>query len=222
MPDNTSFTNIDLEALERGVWQSTFQDGLWDLFIGVFALGFAVTPLINDVLHSDFWSTFSYLPVNLGALLLLFLGKRYITAPRIGRVRYRSARRRRLTALSLINVVIFLIGGVVGAIAAVGGRSSMTAIHPYFFGLVILAVFSLCAYLLNVQRFYIYGILLVTPLLIGEASFLKGWKVIAFHHGFPVTFGLSALIIITTGITLLVRFIEATPVPVEEPIDAPQ
>jgi hypothetical protein len=206
----------DLKELERRVWRSSFDDGLWDLFIGTMTLGFAVIPLINDVIHSDFWSSFAWLPVNLAALVFLFLGKRYITIPRIGLVRSAPQRRRKLSILAWINVVILSLCAVAGAVTAMSGEKALFGFYPYLMGLTILAIFSLCAYLLNVQRFYLYGLLLVLAPTVGEFLWSRHWPVVSVHHGFPVTFGLAASIIISTGVVLLIRFIRATPIPVEE------
>ncbi|UCD37077.1 MAG: hypothetical protein JSW54_09600 [Fidelibacterota bacterium] len=212
---------IDLKALERKVWRSSFQDGFWDLFIGIMVLGFAVIPLINDVMHSDFWSSFAWLPINLVALLLLYLGKRYITTPRIGLTRPDPRRKRRLTLLAGINVAVLSLGVVAGAVTAVDGGKALLGIYPYFVGLMILAIFSVCAYLFRVQRFYLYGLLLVLAPTIGDTPLLRSWPATAFHHGYPVTFGSIAVMIIITGIVLLVRFIRATPRPIKETVGGP-
>ena len=83
---------IDLKQLERKAFTATFQDGLWDLFIASMALGFAITPFINRILKSDFWSAASVLPLHLLVLAGVFLGKKYLTAPRLGSVKFAPAR----------------------------------------------------------------------------------------------------------------------------------
>ncbi|UCH10545.1 MAG: hypothetical protein JSU61_01220 [Fidelibacterota bacterium] len=212
---------IDLKALERRIWSSSFEDGLWDLFIGTMALGFAIIPLINDVIHSDFWSSFAWLPVNLAVLLFLFFGKRHITMPRVGLVRPTPQRRRKLSVLAWINVAVLSLCAVGGAVAAFGGGETLFGIYPYFMGLLVLTIFSICAYMLSVQRFYIYGLLLVLAPTVGEFLWSRRWPIVSVHHGFPVTFGVAASIIIITGVVLLIRFIQATPIPPVESPDAP-
>ena len=214
-------STIDLKALERRVWRSSFEDGLWDLVIGIMALGFAVIPLINDMIHSDFWSSFAWLPVNLAALLFLFLGKRYITMPRMGRVRSSPQRRRKLSILAWVNVIVLSLAAIAGAVASIGGGETLFGIYPFLMGLIVLAIFSFCAYLLKVPRFYVYGLLLVLAPTTGELLWMRRWPLVSAHHGYPVTFGLAASIIILTGIVLLIRFIKATPVPVRESPDVP-
>jgi hypothetical protein len=36
------------------------------------------------------------------------------------------------------------------------------------------------------------------------------------HHGFPVTFGFTALVAIVVGVVLFVRLVRGNPIPVEE------
>ncbi|MFH1941178.1 MAG: hypothetical protein ABIL68_03660, partial [bacterium] len=63
---------LDLKALEKKTFRSTFEDGLWDIFIGLIFLQFAVAPLLNDLGLGDFWSSFVFLPVYLIAMVLLW------------------------------------------------------------------------------------------------------------------------------------------------------
>lgn len=204
--------DVNLKEIERNAYRSTFQDGLWDIVIGTMALGFAVIPLINDMMHSDFWSSFSWLPVNLAALAFLYLGKRYITIPRIGLIRSRPERRRRLTILTWINVVFLSLGVVAGAITAIGGEKVLFGIYPYLMGLMVLAIFSISAYLFNVQRFYFYGILLVLAPILGEIPLVRRWPLMVVHHGYPVTFGLAAAVILCSGVVLFTRFVHLMPI----------
>ena len=74
---------ISLKSAERKAFQSTFADGLWDVFIGVFALEFAIAPLLSKTL-GDFWSSAVFLPVFGVVYLVIWLTRKYVVAPRIG------------------------------------------------------------------------------------------------------------------------------------------
>ena len=76
--------------------------------------------------------------------------------------------------------------------------------HVARFSLAILIVFSLAAYYLNVARLYIYGVLTATSPLIGEYLWTK---FDAPHHGFPITFGITAALILGTGLLLFIRLL---------------
>ena len=36
--------NINLKALEKKAWRSVFQDGLWDIFLGLLLMAFGLRP----------------------------------------------------------------------------------------------------------------------------------------------------------------------------------
>jgi zinc transporter ZupT len=81
------------------------------------------------------------------------------------------------------------------------------------FSLIVPIGFSVAAYFLSFTRLYIYGILLaVSPL-------VSGWLYVymkAPHHGFPVTFGLTAGTIILVGLTKFALLLRDHPLPMEE------
>jgi hypothetical protein len=80
------------------------------------------------------------------------------------------------------------------------------------FGMLLLMGFSLAAYFLDFNRLYIYGLLVSLSPLVGEWLWSRGY---AAHHGFPITFGASAGIMILVGLTIFVRLLRDNPVPTE-------
>ena len=54
---------ISLKEAERKVFKATFQDGMWDIFIGCIVLQFAIAPLLSSKL-GDFWSSVIFLPFS--------------------------------------------------------------------------------------------------------------------------------------------------------------
>ena len=46
---------ISLKEAERKVFQSTANDGLWDIFLGIFFLEFVIAPFLSESM-GDFWS----------------------------------------------------------------------------------------------------------------------------------------------------------------------
>jgi hypothetical protein len=77
-------------------------------------------------------------------------------------------------------------------------------------GLILLVGFSLAAYLLDFRRLYLYGLLVWLAPLVGEWLYTN-YQVP--HHGFPITFGLVAAIMILTGLVLFVRLLRDNPLP---------
>ncbi|MCJ7813777.1 hypothetical protein MUP95_10735 [bacterium] len=60
---------LNLKELEKKAFRSYFEDGLWDIFVGIILLQFFVIPLyISDLGLGDFWSAVIFLPVYMIAL----------------------------------------------------------------------------------------------------------------------------------------------------------
>ena len=69
------------------------------------------------------------------------------------------------------------------------------------------------AYFLDYPRLFLYGILFVLSLIIGEWLWVnKGLP----HHGFPITFGITSAIIIIIGLIVFVRLLQNNPLPKKE------
>jgi hypothetical protein len=103
--------DLDLKEIERKAFRSTYQDGLWDIYLGlvIAAMGIFI-----------YRPEGGYSPINILLMLALFslayalfwAGKRFITLPRMGQVRFGPIRKRRMTKLALVLgvVVVFQLG----------------------------------------------------------------------------------------------------------------
>ena len=54
--------DVNMKQIERRAYTSCFEDGLWDIAIGLFAAAWAVAPLLSDLGLSDIWSGVIFLP----------------------------------------------------------------------------------------------------------------------------------------------------------------
>lgn len=190
-----------LKKAEQHVFNTTFQDGLWDILIGCFVLMFAIIPGLSRSL-GDFWSSFVMVPV----LGLVYLGirllRRYLIRPRLGRVKFGSWRIARLMRFNLISMGLLLVALVLGIISAVRFQVMPSWMPTALMSLIFLIIFSLTAYFLSFNRLYLYGLLLALSPLVGEQLYVH-WGVP--HHGIPVTFGISAAVILGNGLLLFIR-----------------
>ncbi len=86
---------LDLKQLERLAFRRTYQDGLYDIYIGGIFVSFAVFAFtVFPGSETKSLVPLVYLVLGLGLSGLLFwLGKKYITLPRIGLVNFGPARR---------------------------------------------------------------------------------------------------------------------------------
>jgi len=205
---------VSLKSAERKVFQSTFADGLWDVFIGTFALEFAIAPLLSKYL-GDFWSSAVFLPVFGLVYLTIWLVRKYVVTPRIGTVSLGKVRRQKLQKFSLIMLIANIVIFVLGFIAALNFRRLPGLGIAGLLGLFLLVGFSVAAYILDYARLYIYGLMFFVAPLVGEWLFQNQG---ASHHGYPIVFGFSAGVMILTGLVLFIRLLKNNPRVDEESI----
>ena len=98
---------MNLKEIEKKAYRFTFQDGIYDIMFGVLLVSFALAPILREVIGLGY-ILFLVIP----APLILTLGKRYITVPRIGIVKFglnRQVAHKKLVIISVILVIITLI-----------------------------------------------------------------------------------------------------------------
>ena len=208
--------DADLKQIERRAYMSYFQDGLWDIVIGLVAAAWAVGPLLSDLGLSDIWSGVIFLPFAAVAYAIFWAGKRFVTRPRMGLVRFGPKRKARLTKILAVTTALLTVGLVVGIVASMSSTTSGW-VYPAAFCGVLLVGFSLGAYFLDFPRLYLYGALLALSFPIGEVLFKYAG---ASHHGWPITCGVSAVTMLLIGVTLFTRFVRKYPRLVEGDFDA--
>jgi hypothetical protein len=140
---------INLKELERKAWTTYFEDGFWDLFFGIMFLTAGLRGLTDNVLFT------------LGifvALVVFIIGKRTITIPRIGKVKFGQIRRDRqlkvfvMIIVSLIAIMALLLLPQSGIALANIPTSPIMAIWIALF-------FAMLAYLMDFRRLYLYGLM---------------------------------------------------------------
>ncbi len=206
-----SGNNISLKEADRKVFKIAFDDGLVDIFISSVVLMFAIGPFLSVYL-GDFWSSAIFLPFWGAVFLILLWLRRNVIKPRAGVVNYGSMRKRKLTLFTgimlALNVIFFFLGLLAFSIP---GSPGWTSVIP--FAAIVLVGFSLAGYFLDVNRFFLYGILLSAGFFIGEWLYQSYG---ASHHGYPIVFGISTGIIFFIGMFKLITFVQGNPLPTED------
>ncbi len=204
---------LDLKEIERKAWLSVFQDGLYDLWLGWLVLWWGVIYLLS---RTDL-STPVMTIINLGgyslSAIVLYLAKRFITVPRIGRVRFGRRRRSRLVLVGLIAAIIvnLAFGLTVLAIArqqSLLGESLSPFVAPLLLSLFFLVLFGLPAYLLEYNRLYLVAVMFALPELL-RTAFQKFW---GLNLGFLAR-AIPAAVVITVGLVTFLRFLREHPAP---------
>lgn len=202
---------ISLKNVERKIYSTASQDGMSDIFLGCIFLIFAIAPLLSSKL-GDFWSSAIFVPFWGIVMLCIWLVRKHVIRPRIGEVKFGAARRTRLLRFNLImltaNFLIFILGIWKSFNSEVLSGRTTSAL----FGLSCLLLFCIAAYFLNFGRLYVYGLLIGLSPLVGEWLYTYQG---ASHHGFPITFGISAGIMIFTGLVVFIRIFRLNPIPAQ-------
>lgn len=205
--------NISVEEAGRQVNRSAFDDGMVDIFIASLLLMWAIAPYLS-VYIGDFWSSAIFLPFwGVLFLVLYWIHKTWIR-PRAGIVKYGPVRKKRMTAFTVIMLILNIAFLILGFVAFfMPAETGFTRILPITIMLVI--SFSLAGYFLDVPRFYAYGLLWAGGFFAGEWLYQNyGFA----HHGYPVVFGTLSILILLVGVYKLITFIRRNPLPDEDPV----
>ena len=101
----------DLKKLEKQVYTKFFQDGLTDILLGIIFIGMGVSGFFRDYLIIPL----NYVPgiaVFCVGFSIYYLGKKKITIPRLGVVKFgpiRKAAKKKLIAVDVILTIFILI-----------------------------------------------------------------------------------------------------------------
>jgi len=207
---------LDLKALEKKVFKSNFEDGLWDVYLGM---------LLLQISLSSFLYTLDIGPLWILLILVLFVGlvfaafwaaKKHIIMPRMGLVRFSDERKQKKKKLSLILSLSVLFGVLVFGLTlglywlAANDITSDWVQYGWVipFGLFLVnavVVFSLIAYYYDFPRAYLYGWFygLAFPLNIALDEL--------FGIRFPFFSLLFSTIMVGIGLVLFIRFMQTHP-----------
>ena len=206
-----------LRDIEKKAYMSYHQDGLLDIFVGLYALAFGLGIVADKILD------FSFAVIMPGILIAVVLpiwiqAKRKITMPRIGFVNFGTRGSNKLFAIFLGLMVAGLGAFFLFTLATFqNGRPEWieTILFQYgmiWIGLGAAVIGSLFAYTMGLKRLYGYGLL--TLGLFASGHFLS----IPFEY-LLLTIG---SIIIASGAILLTQFIRRYPLPKGAPDNAAQ
>ena len=207
--------NIDLKELEKKAWRSTFQDGLWDVFFGLLFLGMGIYKNTQFFGLDDTFSLIMILMVWNFLLVILFgVGKKWITIPRMGFVKYGKER-----VVKKVKLVIFLLFMVVLNVIFLFLPFSGLNIRLDAFTLMLilgllLMTLPICvvAYFLQFERLYLIAIMGGLGLSIGEL--LR--PIVGSPLHYIITFCTIGGIITAWGIFIFIRFVKEYPSPKKE------
>ena len=202
---------IDLKELEKKVWKSTLEDGIFEIYFGILHLSLALGIVLDKILPESLSAIITLSFIGLGFIFFL-IAKKYISQPRIGKVKFARPRIMRYVktiALLTVNFIVILIIYLI--------RFSLR-IPMYLYGLIVGLLFftlplSFVAYLLQFNRLYVIAILTGLSFFLDEI-----FALLTIPEPFDslLAFGIISIIIISIGIVVFIQFLHKYPLPKEE------
>ena len=191
-------TKDELKVIQKKVYMSYFQDGLWDILIGIFLVSWGL------MFHLDMPALGGGLFIGLYFAILAL--KRWLTYPRLGYAKVAEEQKQKIRMV-IAGTVMFLLGLMVFLLIAFENPPNWLGEYiMFFFGCMLAAAISLLAYWWKVNHWYAYAVLIVTGVAFHQ------WLEAALHLSFIV----PGAIIMLIGIAMLVRFLHRYPKVTEE------
>ena len=186
---------------------SYHQDGVLDIFVGVYVLLFGLGISLMTVTE---FSTWFVIPAIFPAIMvpIWISAKKRITMPRIGYVKFGSRGANKLMAVFLGLMVAGL--GTFMAFSFSSSQAWALTLRNLIIsnGMIVIGISATCisglfAYTMGLNRLYVYGLLTL-------ALFFAGHFITIPFGCFLLTIG---LVIIINGFVLLMQFIRKYPLP---------
>ncbi|MHC4355402.1 MAG: hypothetical protein ACYS0H_22105 [Planctomycetota bacterium] len=203
---------LNLTDIEKRAYRSTFQDGIWDIFLGSTLLTLAVIALLSNRGMPEGRQMTVLIVLQAAALAFFIAGKKYITVPRMGFVKFGARRKGKIRK----SHVVLLGSAVMGAIAFLvtsqamrdtpSERLRLIDFMPLVWAVNAMVVFSLLGHYLDCPRLYGYGVLFALPVPVDRAI-----KTFVGVNLSPVAFAVPAIVMLAIGVVLLIRFLRTYP-----------
>jgi hypothetical protein len=202
---------VNLKELERRAYRSFFEDGIWDVYLGLLLLAMGGGPALLAMGATLMWAAAAGLLLSVLGMAFFFTGKKHLTVPRLGAVQFGPARTLRRKKTTVVLACSALVGVVLLALTATRSLPSLgfTTVPPVaiIFAANCLIVFGLGAYYLDFGCLYVYGLL--------YAVAFPFAVVLHEHWGAPASFLVAYLLcaapMLLVGLALLTRFVRACP-----------
>jgi hypothetical protein len=202
--------NIDLKTLEKKAYRSVFNDGLWDIFTGLLILNLGVGPLFVLLisLQESWVIIIPTLLWNIMALSIFMLGKKYITTPRVGYVKFGPKRKSKELKLKIFLMIVFIVN-IILLILPTSGILSYTQVQPLLISLLLgfgifTFPFSVIAYFLDFTRLYYYAFSVGLGFFLAELL----TPIMAYPLNEIIIFGTIGVIIVVIGLYYFVYFLK--------------
>ena len=210
--------NLDLKAIERKAFRSVHQDGLWDIYLGGLLLVLSLFFAIPESGEGEL----TYMMIALLGVAVVFavfqLGKKYITAPRMGQVQFGPERQKRKITLGwimgayvLVTLGLFLFSLYVWNVADTGQAVDIPvspSMERVFVAALAALISGTSVLVISYFKEFVRGYYIA--LLMGCGFFFTLW----FDTTLPMI--VAGTLILVPGLVLFVNFLRQHPLPPRE------
>jgi hypothetical protein len=210
-------TQLNLKEIERKAFRSTYEDGLWDIYFGLIVICMSIFIYRPASGYSPMNIVLAVLAMSV-AYSLFWAGKKYITLPRMGQVRFGDIRKKKKTTMAVFLSVVVLVQLILLGLTTLGwldpevsvrvngflkSRDLMDLTVALIGSLIVVSGMTLTAYFSDFPRGYFIAAMMAL------AVFLM---IYLNQPAYPILIG--ALMIIP-GTVLFFRFLKKYPLPGE-------
>ncbi len=188
-----------MKEVESRIYAFFTEDGLIDLAIGLVILGFGALLFLDLTVFTGI--------LGLAPLVLWYLGKRFITIPRVGIIRPGQGMERKMKGFFITMVIVG--AGILPLflLMRVGGQAS-ASLTLLLFALLLAVAISALGLVLRVSRFYFYAVFLFWAMSLG--SVFNGH--VAGTDLFVLSVIVAGIFIVLSGAVVMFRFLKKYPV----------
>ena len=196
-------TDIEIKQIRRNVYMSFFQDGLWDMCLGLFVLGWGLGILLDFAHLIGGWFIAIY-------FLVWGLKKRF-TYPRTGYIKLDDKEVRMRARFTIILGVVALLGVFMMVLFSLDARPQWVVDYfPVLFSGMLAVLIGGIAWWLAARRFALHAVIVLA------AGAIHQWLGVSWPHTYIVAGAVIALI----GAGIFMRFLRQYPAAAPEGPDA--
>jgi len=203
---------MDLKGLEKRAWRSAFQDGIWDIYFSLLFLGMGIAPFGEMLgLPEELGTMIIILCWNSIAVLFLILGKKFITIPRIGFVKFgvkRKKLKKRMLGFLIFNILLAFLFLFVNISGFFDWLNIGDLVESLVVGLLLITVpLSILAYFLEFHRLHIYAIFFGLGFFNSELLY----PFVGSPFDLFLSLGSVGIAVLSIGLVYLVQFLHKYP-----------
>ena len=148
---------LDLERIESSAFRAYFEDGMWDIFFGLMFITGGIRTIMDDPRYSV---------LIIVAILVHTLGKRYITVPRLGRVKFGQRRVKGQLQMMIVIVVAVVISAAIVALNPTTDLFEGRLLGDLVFAVMIIVVTGVMGHYWEYPQMVVHGIIFAAIMLI--------------------------------------------------------